>query len=427
MCHWELLQYFNQRFSSVWSYCYRASQDDPPLDIKCLQFWFNRDKSRPGYRLEVGTSFRGEVVYFKTDFFARKWNHFCVTWAMTDNLITVEIFLNGYTIGNKTFTSDIITNGIAGSEDVFDSYFIIGQEPDSIGPPYEETDLFQGQISEVNMWDKVLDKEEILKLGTCQSFGIGNVIEWGYDQFEIQGAKFIDLPDKRSLCKSEKKFVVFPEKRRIEEGLTLCAAHGGKIFTPKNQKDNEEVVKMLLDKQECVGKDSFLAYIGIRSSNFVFYETDYAGTLEPISYSNFLKKPTLGDNECTKLLSDGTWKSFDKCNSDQLCTVCEFENSPPLLLRGLCHDSTINWVYYLRMSEETKEIYYDGYKDHRIKYSNGAWKIEKRPAFGLESYNISLPSEAPQQYPIGRKYWDARKLSGCKTHNGKKIFRHIFQ
>ena len=188
---------------------------------------------------------------------------------------------------------------------------------------------------------------------------------------------------------------------------------------------------MLLDKQECVGKDlnkkTFLAYIGVKSSNYVFYETDYEEILEPISYSNFVKKPTLGDNECTKLLSDGTWKPFDKCTSDQLCTVCEFENSPPLLLRGLCHDSTINWVYYLRVNKETKEIYYDGYKDNLIEYSNSAWKIKKRPYFGLESSNVSLPSQEPRQYPVGRKVWDTKKISGCKTYQEKPSFRHIFQ
>ena len=46
-------------------------------------------------------------------------------------------------IGKETFTSESVSRGIAGSDEVFESYFIVGQDPDVIGPPYEEDDFFQ--------------------------------------------------------------------------------------------------------------------------------------------------------------------------------------------------------------------------------------------------------------------------------------------
>ena len=80
------------------------------------------------------------------------------------------MFFNGEQIGNKRFTSKLITNGIDGSDEAFELYFIIGQEPDVIGPPYEVADLFQGKITELNFWNRILDEETILKLGTCKIF-----------------------------------------------------------------------------------------------------------------------------------------------------------------------------------------------------------------------------------------------------------------
>ena len=115
------------------------------------------------------------------------WNHFCVTWQLHNKRGDVRIFLNGEMIGKETFTSESVARGIAGSDEVFESYFIVGQDPDVIGPPYEEEDLFQGMITELNVWDRVLDQKTILELGSCKQFSKGNIISWNKDLFNIIG------------------------------------------------------------------------------------------------------------------------------------------------------------------------------------------------------------------------------------------------
>ena len=262
VCHWEYLNFFNRRASCPWAYCYRASAAESKYNIKCLQFWYNTDSAEAGLGVKAASGFDGELFYFKSKFHARKWNHFCVSWQLQENSGKVEIFLNGYRIGSETFTSKATANGIKGSDEVFESYFILGQEPDVIGPPYEEADLFRGKITEVNFWNKILDEKTILKLGTCQIFPQGNIISWNKDQFNITQARVISLPDKASLCKPKKNLAIFPEKKNLEDATTLCAAHGGKIFTPKNEEENKRLVDILLTKQDkCIDvNEDFISF-----------------------------------------------------------------------------------------------------------------------------------------------------------------------
>ena len=152
-----------------------------------------------------------------------------------------------------------------------------------------------------------------------------------------------------------------------------------------------------------IDKSTLLTFIGIKSEDFVFYQTDDGEIIEEISYSNFSRKATLPKNDCTKVKSDGTWDPVDQCNFQQFCTVCEFEDSPPLLLRGLCHDTPLNWVNFLRVNDDSKEIYYEGYIHTRIEFSDSTWRIKERPSFDSDGSNLFLPTDVIRQYPIGSK------------------------
>ena len=359
-----------------------------------------------GLGIKAATGFNGQNFHFKSKFQARMWNHFCVSWQLYKNTGEVQVFLNGDNIGQETFISDSVVNGIAGSDEVFESFFILGQEPDVIGPPYEKEDLFQGIITEVNFWDKVLDQNTISKLATCKQFLKGNIISWSKDQFDITKARVKGLSDKKSLCASEKKLVIFPEPREIEDSRVLCTAHGGKLFTPKNKEENDNIVQLVMTKKDqCIGSSTddnpSISWIGVRSQNFVYYDTNDEAFLEPISYSNFVREPFQSDRECAILKLDGTWDSSSECSFKQFCTVCEFLNTPSILLRGVCMKAVINWVYYLRVDDENGDIFYDGYKSSRIKVSERAWIFSERPGFDRKQSNMSLPFSPPRQYPIG--------------------------
>ena len=72
----------------------------------------------------------------------RTWNHIC--WTFRSKTGTSEIYLNGEFQGSYKFDTDFIRAGILGSDEVFESAFVIGQEPDAPSPNggYEAEQVF---------------------------------------------------------------------------------------------------------------------------------------------------------------------------------------------------------------------------------------------------------------------------------------------
>ena len=52
---------------------------------------------------------------------------------------------------------------------------IIGQDQDSIGGGFQTTDSFKGEMTGINMWDRVLSAADISKLAESCSAGKGNI------------------------------------------------------------------------------------------------------------------------------------------------------------------------------------------------------------------------------------------------------------
>ena len=179
-----------------------------------------------------------------------------------------------------------------------------------------------------------------------------------------------------------------------------------KLFTPKTKEENDQLVRLVTAKKDqCLGssKDDnpFISWIGVRSKNFVYYDTNDDTFIQPISYSNFVREPTRSEKDCAILKQDGTWDNNAGCFFKQFCTVCEFMNTPSILLRGFCFNALIDWVFYLREDDQNGRIVYDGYKTSRIEVSERAWIISVRPGFNQEQSNVSLSFSSPRQYPIG--------------------------
>ncbi len=58
---------------------------------------------------------------------------------------------------------------------------MLGQDQDSVGGGFQATQSYQGQISNVNVWDRVLNDEKIKEMsGSCLLNGAdyGNVYKW---------------------------------------------------------------------------------------------------------------------------------------------------------------------------------------------------------------------------------------------------------
>ena len=66
----------------------------------------------------------------------------------------------------------------AGHEIGNDGIFILGQDQDDYGGGFDQDQSFNGEIYNVNMWNKVLQADRILHMSTNCANGVGNYLRW---------------------------------------------------------------------------------------------------------------------------------------------------------------------------------------------------------------------------------------------------------
>ncbi|XP_016064261.1 PREDICTED: neuronal pentraxin-2 [Miniopterus natalensis] len=107
-----------------------------------------------------------------------KWHHICVTWTTRDG--TWEAFQDGEKLGtgeNLAPWHPIKPGGV----------LILGQEQDIIGGRFDATQAFVGELSQFNIWDRVLRAQEIVNIANCSTNMPGNVIPWVDNNVDVFG------------------------------------------------------------------------------------------------------------------------------------------------------------------------------------------------------------------------------------------------
>lgn len=257
----------------------------------------------------------------------RSWNHIC--WTFQSRNGKSKMYLNGELQGSFQFETDFVKAGILGSDEVYESAFVIGQEPDAPSPNggYEAEQVFVGDFTELNMWNKTLDATKIKLMGQCKNFDKGNIIAWKLENFVINKVKIEDYNNLEDLCKSSDQLLVFPKKRSWSAAWTLCSAHGGLVYTPDNEEENKELTKTLEPyNDKCADPVSGnLAWLGIKSKNYKWYKMEDESTLSVQKYTSWaVTAPYFENYECGFTKVDSTWDSDLNCNKKvKLCTVCK--------------------------------------------------------------------------------------------------------
>ncbi|XP_024289606.1 neuronal pentraxin-2-like isoform X2 [Oncorhynchus tshawytscha] len=114
-----------------------------------------------------------------------RWQHICITWTTRDGLW--EAYQDGQKLGagdNLAPWHRIKPGGA----------IILGQEQDMVGGRFDATQAFVGELSQVNIWDKVLKPADILTMANCSSYTPGNVVSWLDSDVEVFGGGAAKLP-----------------------------------------------------------------------------------------------------------------------------------------------------------------------------------------------------------------------------------------
>ncbi|KAM9434641.1 neuronal pentraxin-2 [Clarias gariepinus] len=107
-----------------------------------------------------------------------KWHHLCVTWSTRDGVW--EAYQNGVKRGSGENLSPwhpIKPGGV----------FILGQEQDTLGGRFDATQSFVGEMSDLQVWSRVLNFQEIDKQASCSNHLTGDVIAWNESIVELHG------------------------------------------------------------------------------------------------------------------------------------------------------------------------------------------------------------------------------------------------
>ena len=106
------------------------------------------------------------------------WHHICASWENKGG--SWEIYKDGVSqaSGAGLKTGHVInTNGI----------LIIGQEQDSFGGGFDATQNYIGELTDLNMWNRVLYTSEVSNLSKSCHGGRGNVKKWSDFKVGLRG------------------------------------------------------------------------------------------------------------------------------------------------------------------------------------------------------------------------------------------------
>ncbi|KAM9831997.1 neuronal pentraxin-2b [Neosynchiropus ocellatus] len=107
-----------------------------------------------------------------------RWHHICIAWTTRDGQ------WDAYQDGEKQGTGD---NLAAWHPIKPGGVIILGQEQDVVGGRFDAGQAFVGELSQVNIWDRVLKPVEIQSMANCTSYSPGNVISWLASNVEVFG------------------------------------------------------------------------------------------------------------------------------------------------------------------------------------------------------------------------------------------------
>ena len=116
-----------------------------------------------------------------------KWHAICGLWSSKYG--KVKVYNDGKLVHRQdTFRKNQLISG--------GGTWVLGQDQDTLGGGFVVDQMMQGEITEVNIWDRVLSDEEIKSFSTsCQSRLKGNVKSWKDFRSGVKGkAAFVQGP-----------------------------------------------------------------------------------------------------------------------------------------------------------------------------------------------------------------------------------------
>lgn len=414
-CHWIKIKFQNLKIAAnLWSYCTIENAGDK---MKCLQAFMhgnvltaNRDLIFQAY---IPSKKGNKKTTMAVDSFPhRTWTHFC--WSFSSINGENRFYHNGIFLGIHKLNFEDFEMAMEDANNMDQSAFIFGQEPDNMRGGFDSHQSFLGDLSELNIWNYTMSEVDIMKMATCKTWLKGNIVSWERSNLILNNIVLTDLFDPPNLCLKHHQYVIFPEKVPYPEAKGICEIHGGSLAVPKSEEENNQIINIVFKhKKTCIEKENLsdgnAVWIGAKKVDRVWYEVSTSFTTGGLlNYTKVSKTTTNPNSKCTYLRNDGSWLGGRYvCTNGYLCTVCNIPNQPVFTVKGVCGTTDIDWNYYLSVDTNYQVNFYEGYKKTNILLDENSQKWYFTPVAGFPlNFNAEFsPSKFTTKYPVGRNQW----------------------
>ena len=275
---------------------------------------------------------------------------------------------------------------------------------------------FNGAITDVNIWNRILSEKETSNWSKCVSNESGNTLNWEKAQFKKSEKITIGEMEKYEICEVSKptSFIAFKNRLQFEESIQFCKNVGGQLSEAKNEyqmKAMKTAVKELsaIGRNDCP-KQIFSGYLQKHGKNESAILDD-----EPIPLFSTSENGLVYDN-CLLFDTDTGDLSQGLCHI-QLCPICVFNAWPvEFQLRGIKTETLENNLdshYYLINSSHL----IGKTKSQIISTENGWNIIDGNREIYFSQKNIT--------FPIGVKTWfHGKGLNGQRKLNLLNLEKH---
>ncbi|XP_018542317.1 C-reactive protein [Lates calcarifer] len=133
------------------------------------------------YKAHTGSD---TYIYKKLPTNLLDWNSVCWTWDSQTGL--TQLWLNGLHTSQKLLGKSVVRGELS---------ITIGQEQDEFKGGFKTDDSFEGDITDLHMWDHVVTACDIRSYMNQGSFSPGNLLNWNNLNHTVSGNVFIQDAD----------------------------------------------------------------------------------------------------------------------------------------------------------------------------------------------------------------------------------------
>ncbi|XP_076355042.1 C-reactive protein 1.1-like [Tachypleus tridentatus] len=182
LAYWVKFYQIEGYSNNVFSYA--RSDDDNEIIT-----WMRSEKGIVHMMLRVHSGSGNEASFLCPGIIQDIWQH--ITWTWSANSGAVRFYLNGKRCSNTTAVvsknKEVRPGGMV----------VVGADQDSVGGGFKIAETLQGELTDLHLWDEVLDENQIsiLPSSSCTKQGDselhGNLIDWSSSAFRtFDGVSF---------------------------------------------------------------------------------------------------------------------------------------------------------------------------------------------------------------------------------------------